>query len=131
MEKLLAGNIALGKSIAEDNSNTAKINNKSNEKQKRDTTETKLVNSNESEKVINETDVSVTVIDDYIIYSAKSPELLKKKVVEVAPPTPPYEPSEYKLKKLANIKRINDYMEKNCQGLRLVSSRRNKKMIHF
>jgi len=114
VEKLLAGNIALGKSNAEDNSNdTAKINNKSNEKQKRDTTETKLVNSNESEKVINETDVSVTVIDDNIIYSAKLPELLKKKVVEVAPPTPPYEPSEYKLKKLANIKRINDYMEKN------------------
>jgi hypothetical protein len=109
----LAGNIALGKSNVEDNSNdTAKINNKSNEKQKRDTTETKHVNSNESEKVTSEMDVSVTVIDNNIICSAKSPELLKKKFLEVAPPTPPYEPSEYKLKRLANRKRINDYMEK-------------------
>jgi hypothetical protein len=71
----------------------------------------KHVNSNESE-VTSEMDVSVTVIDDNIIYSTKSPELLKRKVVEVAPPTPPYEPSEYELKRLVNIKRINDYMEK-------------------
>ena len=114
VEKVLAGNIALGKSNVEDNSNdTAKINNKSNEKQKRDTTETKHGKNNGSEKVTSETDVSVTVIDDNIMYSAKSPEsLLKKRFAEVAPPTPPYEPSEYKLKRLANRKRINDYIEK-------------------
>jgi hypothetical protein len=79
VEKVLAENKALGKSNAEDNSNdTAKINNKSNAKQKRDTKETKNGKNSKSDKVTSETDVSVTLIDDAIIYSEKLPELLKK-----------------------------------------------------
>jgi hypothetical protein len=48
------------------------------------------------------------VIDDAIIYSAKSPEIMKKNIAadNGAQPTPPYQPSEYELKRLANIKRI-------------------------
>jgi len=48
-------------------------------------------------------DVSVTVIDDAIIYSTKSPEIMKKIIAadNGAQPTPPYQPSEYKLKRLA------------------------------
>jgi len=59
-------------------------------------------------------DISVMVIDDAVIYSAKSPEIMKKNIAadNGAQPTPPYQPSEYELKRLANIKRINDYMDK-------------------
>jgi len=49
------------------------------------------------------------------LYTRQNHQRLWKKNIAAdngAQPTPPYQPSEYELKRLANIKRINDYMDK-------------------
>jgi hypothetical protein len=93
----------------------ADINDTGNGKNEKDSSVKRHKGGKSKSKTMSATcDISVMVIDDAIIYSAKSLEIMKKNIAadNGAQPTPPYQPSEYELKRLANIKRINDYMDK-------------------
>lgn len=72
----------------ENGNNTAKLNNKSNAKQKRDSVESKNVKNIKSRMVTRGSDVSITLIDHAIMYSAKLPEIQQKNIKELVPPTP-------------------------------------------
>ena len=82
----------------------ADINDTGNGKNEKDSSVKRHKGGKSESKTMSATwDVSVTVIDDAIIYSTKSPEIMKKIIAadNGAQPTPPYQPSEYKLKRLA------------------------------
>jgi hypothetical protein len=98
-----------GKSHAKETSNdVADINDTGNGKNEKDSSVKRHKGGKSKSKTITATcDVSIMVIDDAIIYSAKSQEIMAKMIAgNGAQPTPPYQPSEYELKRLANIKRI-------------------------
>jgi hypothetical protein len=76
----------------------AEINDTANGKNEKESSVKKHKGGKSKSKTMSATcDISVTVIDNAIIYSAKSPKIMKNNIAadNGAQPTPPYQPSEY------------------------------------